>query len=203
MHDFVLSYQCYRGVVCFEYTRWFSFFTCRIHHLATSKLLRFALTPIRDIEKVTGINFFTDLSPAEQNSLELRLTNQLWSTIKTWQEKNPKKLCSILIIIHLWTARFLKLGYKFVRDFGQSMTRIHTFCALHDTLHSSLFTAWVLADKLSICYIYLYTVMATCYFKNCILCQYNFLMQFQAWSISCGELVRLDTMAMHLTSIQL
>ena len=42
-------------------------------------LMRFALTPIRDIEKVTGINFFSNLTIEGQNTLELRLTNELWT----------------------------------------------------------------------------------------------------------------------------
>ena len=45
----------------------------------TSKLLRFALTPIRDIERVTGVDFFPNLTPEEQNVIELRLTNHLWT----------------------------------------------------------------------------------------------------------------------------
>jgi hypothetical protein len=45
-----------------------------------SKLLRFSLTPVRDIERVTGVDFFPSLSAQQQNTLELRITNQLWST---------------------------------------------------------------------------------------------------------------------------
>ena len=45
-----------------------------------SKLLRFSLTPIRDIERLTGVNFFPDLTPQQQNTLELRLNNKLWTT---------------------------------------------------------------------------------------------------------------------------
>ena len=45
-----------------------------------SKLLRFSLTPIRDIERVTGVDFFPTLSPQQQNTLELRITNRLWTT---------------------------------------------------------------------------------------------------------------------------
>ena len=50
----------------------------------TSKLLRYALTPIRDIERLTGVNFFpshTGLTTEQKNSLELRLTNELWATL--------------------------------------------------------------------------------------------------------------------------
>ena len=44
-----------------------------------SKLLRFSLTPVRDIERVTGVDFFPSLSPQQQNTLELRITNELWT----------------------------------------------------------------------------------------------------------------------------
>ena len=44
-----------------------------------SKLLRFSLTQIRDIERVTGVDFFPNLTPQQQNTLELRITNELWS----------------------------------------------------------------------------------------------------------------------------
>ena len=42
--------------------------------------LRYGLTPLRDIERVTGINFFPDLSAEDQNSLELRLLDEIWPT---------------------------------------------------------------------------------------------------------------------------
>ena len=43
-------------------------------------MLRYALTPLRDIEQLTSLDFFPELSVREQNLLELRLLDQLWPT---------------------------------------------------------------------------------------------------------------------------
>jgi len=42
------------------------------------KWLQYSVTPVRDIERATGVNFFPDLSPADQNTLELSLLDELW-----------------------------------------------------------------------------------------------------------------------------
>jgi len=43
-----------------------------------AQVIRNSVTPVRDIERATGIDFFPDLSPAKQNALELRLLDDLW-----------------------------------------------------------------------------------------------------------------------------
>ena len=42
------------------------------------KLLQYSVTPVRDIERATGVNFFANLPPADQNTLELALLDELW-----------------------------------------------------------------------------------------------------------------------------
>ena len=67
------SVHCNTAISC-----WLIFFTQ--DPSPTSKLLRFSLTSIRDIETVTGVNFFPNLSTQQQNILELRIANELWTT---------------------------------------------------------------------------------------------------------------------------
>ena len=43
--------------------------------------LTLALTPLRDIERIAGVNFFPSLSVQDQNMLELRIVNSLWHDI--------------------------------------------------------------------------------------------------------------------------
>ena len=46
--------------------------------------VQFRISTVRDIEGVTGVNFFPALSATEQDAIELRIIQTLWST---WDDK--------------------------------------------------------------------------------------------------------------------
>lgn len=45
---------------------------------ASNDYYEFRITTIREIEKITDINFFPELTPNQQNKIELEIITDLW-----------------------------------------------------------------------------------------------------------------------------